>query len=67
MEDGGLAVSDWKKLERLALYLLGEPGLVAKFDFVVDPDLQEPVCVYSDTDRAGCRKTRRSTTGGCLL
>jgi hypothetical protein len=56
--------SDWRKLKRLAKYLVKHPRMVQRFD------LQEPtddVRVYSDSDWAGCRKTRKSTSGGAIL
>lgn len=50
-------------LKRLARYLIGRPRLVYQFDW------QEAcgVDVFSDTDWAGCVRTRKSTSGGCLM
>ena len=47
-------------LKRLCRYLVGRPRLVHVFDF------QEAPCihVYTDTDLAGCTRTRKSTSGG---
>ena len=56
--------SDWRKLKRLAKYLVKHPRMVQKYD------LQEPtddVRVYSDSDWAGCRKSRKSTSGGAIM
>ena len=61
---GNPVASDWRKLKRLAKYLVKHPRKVQKFD------LQEPtddVRVYSDSDWAGCRKTRKSTSGGAIV
>ena len=53
----------WAALKRIARYLLGKPRLVHKFPF------QSVGCldVYSDTDWAGCPRTRKSTSGGAIL
>ena len=49
-------------LKRLCRYLVGRPRLVHVFDF------QEASCihVYTDTDWAGCPRTRKSTSGGII-
>ena len=54
---------DLTELRRVARYLASTPRLVYKYAW------QEPetLSVYSDTDFAGCRATRRSTSGGCAL
>ena len=49
-----------KKLERLVRYLAGMPQLVYHYKF---QDMPSCVDFYIDTDFAGCRKTRRSTSG----
>ena len=46
---------DWGKLVRLGRYLKGRPRLVVWYEY---QDEQTQVHVYSDTDWAGCRKTR---------
>ena len=50
-------------LKRIGRYLEGRPRLVYKYVF------QEAGMIdcYSDTDWAGCPRTRRSTSGGCLV
>jgi hypothetical protein len=56
--------ADWRKLKRLAKYLVKHPRMVQTFN------LQEPtdtVKVYSDSDWAGCKKTRKSTSGGAVI
>ena len=50
-------------LKRIGRYLEGHGRLVYKYVF------QEASMIdcYSDTDWAGCPRTRRSTSGGCLM
>ena len=53
------------RLKRLIRYLVGLPRLVFRYDFPakgVAP--AESIELYVDTDFAGCRETRRSTSGG---
>ena len=53
----------WLALKRLCRYLVGLPRMVYKYRF------QRVDCanIYTDTDRAGCPRTRESTSGGCLM
>jgi hypothetical protein len=56
------------RLKRLVRYLIGLPRLVYRYDF--PPKGQQPadsIDLYVDTDFAGCRETRRSTSGGVAL
>ena len=60
------ANSSLARLKRLGRFLLGKPRLVYLFNWVEDDScatLEVPV----DTDFAGCRVTRRSTSGGVML
>ena len=50
-------------LRRLARYLVVKPRLVWEYRW---QDVRH-FDVYSDTDWAGCGKTRKSTSGGCIL
>ena len=50
-------------LKRLGRYLEGHRRLVYEFP---RQDVSR-VEVYSDTDWAGCTKTRKSTSGACIL
>ena len=54
----------YAKLKRLTRYLVGCPRLVYKFDY---QDLPTNVDIYTDTDFAGCKETRRSTSGGVIM
>jgi len=50
-------------LKRIARYLIHKPRLVYRYPW-------QQACageVYSDTDWAGCARTRKSTSGGCLM
>ena len=54
---------NWQELKRLGRYLKGKPRLVIKYDW------QDPITnitSYSDSDWAGDRKTRKSTSGGVI-
>ena len=56
--------SDLAAFRRLARYVLAVPRLVQCFRW------QEPVkefVVFTDTDFAGCPRTRRSTNGGAIM
>ena len=50
-------------LKRLGRYLKARPRLVFRFDYQEVSHLE----AYADTDWAGCPRTRRSTSGGCLM
>ena len=52
-----------KALKRIARFMVGRPRLVMKMKF------EEPkhVDVYVDSDYAGCPRTRKSTSGGCIM
>jgi len=55
---------DTVKLKRLIRYLIGARRRSIKHTW---QDPTEQLTVYSDSDWAGCVKTRRSTSGGVLL
>lgn len=55
---------DWQRLKRLGRYFKGRPRLQQIFEWQRGPI---PLKIYSDADWAGCRETRRSTTGGCVM
>ena len=50
-------------LKRLGRYVVGHKRLVYHYPW----QTVSRVDTYSDTDWAGCAKTRKSTSGGCLL
>ena len=53
----------WAALKRLCRYLVGLPRLVYTFRW----QEVEAIDVYTDTDWAGCPRTRKSTSGGCVM
>ena len=56
--------SDWLALKRLARYLIGRTRVVVKFQYQGRVDI---VDAWTDTDYAGCRVTRKSTSGGVIM
>ena len=52
------------KLKRLGRYLIDHPRLIIKYKWQAIPDV---VKIYTDADWAGCKATRKSTSGGCLM
>ena len=52
------------RLKRLVRYLVGSQRLVYEFRY---QPLPMHVDVYTDTDFAGCKETRRSTSGGIIM
>jgi hypothetical protein len=53
----------WQAMKRMARYLAGHPRLVVKYPW----QQADTVDIYSDTDWAGCPRTRKSTSGGCVM
>ena len=53
-----------RRLQRLGRYLKGRPRLVWHFDMQEPPSTLD---VYTDSDWAGCRKSRKSTSGGTVM
>ena len=54
-------VGDWKGLKRLARYLTDKLRVRVLYGY---QEWKKKIDVYVDTDYAGCRKTRKSTSGG---
>ena len=53
----------WSALKRLCRYLVGLPRMIFKYAW---QDISD-VDIYTDTDWAGCPRTRKSTSGGCVM
>ena len=54
----------WEMLKRIARYLLHTPRLVHVYRW---QDMPTFIAAFSDSDWAGCRETRKSTSGGCFM
>ncbi len=52
---------DWILLKRLGRYLAGSPRVIYRLPWQSTPT---GVDTYTDSDWAGCKGTRRSTSGG---
>ena len=57
-------VSSMLKLKRIARYLIGKPRLVWQYKDQPETTFLD---MYVDTDDAGCKKTRKSTSSGKLM
>ena len=55
---------DWGALKRLGRYLVGKTRMIVLFKYQEEV---KKIYVWADTDYAGCRKTRKSTSGGLLM
>ncbi len=53
----------WAAMKRLCRYLVGLPRMVCTFNFQEAKGIE----VYTDTDWAGCPRTRKSTSGGLVM
>ena len=56
--------TSFKKLKRLCRYLAGMPRLQYIYKW---QDMPTELSIYVDTDFAGCKDTRRSTSGGTAM
>ena len=56
--------SDAEKGKRIARYLIGRPR--AALHYAWQAEISE-LAIYSDSDWAGCVKTRKSTSGGVIM
>ena len=57
------STASWRALKRLGRFYVGKPRLV--YDYPCQK--AEYIDVYTDTDWAGCPRTRKSTSGGCVF
>ena len=54
----------WKKLMKVGKYVKSNPRVVMRFAYQDPTDIIE---AYSDANWAGCKETRKSTSGGVLM
>ena len=60
--------NSYNRLKRVARYLIGKPRLVYNYRWGDGVSKDDCFDIYVDTDFAGCKESRRSTSGGvCLL
>ena len=57
-------MKDWEPIQRMCKYLLHRPRATLFYKFQYEPI---ELTIFSDTDWAGCRATRKSTSGGVIL
>ena len=55
---------NWLALKRLGRYLVGRNRVAVRFGY---QDEVKEMTIWTDTDFAGCAKTRKSTSGGVAM
>ena len=55
---------DMTKLKRLGRYLVGSPRVIIRYKW---QNNVRNITVWTDTDYAGCMRTRKSTSGGVAM
>jgi hypothetical protein len=59
--------NSFQRLKRLGRYLVGRPRLVHDYKWGNGVSAEDCVDIFVDTDFAGCKESRRSTSGGVVL
>ena len=54
----------WEMLKRIARYLKGKPRLIWKYDWQGETEVFD---ITSDANWAGCKRGRKSTSGGTIM
>ena len=57
-------VGCWRKLKKLARFMVRRVAVRWRFEW---QDEGQKVKVYTDSDWAGCKKTRKSSSGGVMM
>ena len=57
-------VGAWKAVKRIGRYLKGRPRAIWRYGWQGE---EEELDVYTDANWAGCKKTRKSTSGGVIM
>ena len=57
-------VGDWATIKRIGRYLIGKPRVASMFCWQDEP---AGLSVFSDSNWAGCRETRKSTSGAVFM
>ena len=60
------SVSAYEKLKRLARYMVGFEEVTFEYKWQSEEEATK-IRGYTDSDWAGCRKTRKSTSGGAIM
>ena len=58
------SVGGLEKMMRIGKFLSGRPRVVWEFP---NQEAQDTIDIYVDANWAGCRRTRKSTSGGCAM
>ena len=58
------SIGGLEKMTRIGKFLAGRPRVIWEFP---NQEPQEVIDVYVDANWAGCRRTRKSTSGGCAM
>ena len=58
------SIAGLNKLVRIGKFLAGRPRVVWEFP---NQDWSDTIDIYVDANWAGCRRTRKSTSGGCAM
>ena len=56
--------TDWARLKRVGRYLCGRERVIVKFGYQEAPT---KIVIWTDSDWAGCLRTRKSTSGGVAM
>jgi len=60
------SISGYEKLKSLARYMVGFEEVLFEFKWQSEEEAKK-ISGYTDSDWAGCRKSRKSTSGGAIM